>query len=115
MIAVVNCKTGLVTYRGNGTAVKATTDGATISHSRYVPKDSVVMCYYYCNTPVSNAVTEFEGYTINIQPVFGASVDRSGAYTARRLTGNGTLAGLDGENNIMSSESVFHVALVGEV
>ena len=115
MIAVVNCKTGLVTYRGNGTAVKATTDGASISHSRYVPKDSVVMCYYYCNTPVSNAVTEFEDFTINMQPVFGSGINRSGAYTAMRLTGDGTLTSLDGENNIMSSESVFHVSLVGEV
>lgn len=113
-IAVVDCETGLVTYRGNGTLVTATTEGAEILHGCTVYKNSVVMCYFYCASPVSEAVTAFEDYSIKLTPNFAPATDSDEPYIAKRLTGDGAIKSLRGVNHIMSSESVFNVKFTAD-
>ena len=67
------------------------------------------MCYWYCGTVVKNSVTTFEGMKFECKPYFVAPVDYEEEYTAKRLTGDGTVTSLEGINNIMSSEMTFSV------
>ena len=108
-IAVVDCATGLITYRSNGTGDTATSSGITISHSYTVPPNSVVLCYFYCHSAVASSVTTFEDMSITVAPGFAAPVVNE-PYTAKRRTGDGTLTSLAGVNNIMSTEATFNVS-----
>ena len=108
MIALVDCATGLVAYRGSGTAVTATAAGASISHNRPVSAGQVVLAYFYCSTAVSGSETTFEDFAITCTPVFAAPIINT-PYEAKRRTGNGTLTSIAGVNNIMCSESTFSV------
>ena len=116
MIAIVDCSTGYVYYRGWGTAVEATSQGASITHSRAnIPANCVAMCYYYCSSAVANAETTFKDYTISLQSLFApASVDPNEEYVAVRRTGDGTVYSLSGVNNIMCSESQFTVSFAAD-
>ena len=115
MIAIVDCATGLITYRGWGTAVEATAAGATVTHTRAVPSNSVVLCYFYCSSAVANAETTFEDYTVNIASVFApASIPSGEEFTAVRRTGDGSVSSLGGVNNIMCSETQFTVKLAAD-
>lgn len=112
MIAIVNCDTGMVNYRGYGSAVEATAQGATITHTHAVPPNSVAMGYFYCSSAVANAETTFEDFLISIDSQFApASIPSDEPYTAVRRTGDGTLYSVPGLNHIMSSETTFNVSL----
>lgn len=110
-IAIVNCDTGKLVSRYNGSAVEATSAGAEISYSHTVNANCVVMCYYYCSTAIANAVTTFEDCVAYVEseyaPVSAASIQ---PYEARRRTGDGAILSMAGVNNIMSSEMDFHVS-----
>ena len=107
-IAIVSCDTGLVTYRDSGTGGTADSTGVTISQTRIVPANSVVLLYFYCSTAVANAVTTFEELSMTVTPSFIPPVVNE-PYTAKRRTGDGTLTSLPGVNNIMCSEDTFSV------
>ena len=107
-IAIVDCATGLITYRNNGTGDTATASGVTISHTRDVPPNSVVLCYFYCYSAVANSVTTFEDMSITVAPGFIAPVVNE-PYQSKRLTGDGTLTSFAGVNNIMCSETTFSI------
>ena len=110
-IAIVDCKTGKLISRYLGSAVEATAAGATISYEHGVSADNAVLCYFYCSTPIANAVTTFEDYVVYIENMFAPSTaDSIQPYEAKRRTGDGTILSLPGVNNIMCSENVFHVS-----
>ena len=110
-LAIVNCKTGKVEYRGNGTKKTATAEGVEITHEWDVDPDRVFMYFFSCTTPVNSSVSKFENLKCIFVPAFNTSVDLDEEFTAVRRTGDGTLASLEGVNNIMSSEFNFHVNL----
>ena len=108
-IAMVNCKTGTLIDRYSGTSQTASAQGTNISFNKQVSSNCVVLCYFYCSTAVSGSVTTFEDYNVTCSAnLIPAVVDQP--YTARRLTGDGTILSLDGVNNIMSSELQFNVS-----
>ena len=107
-IAIVDCKTGFITYKGNGSSGTASASGVSISHSREVPRDSVVLFYFSCGTAVAGSETTFEDISMTITPSFIAPVVNED-YKAKRLTGDGTLTSFAGVNNIMCSETTFNV------
>lgn len=109
-IAVVDCETGLLIDRYNGSAQTASAQGTSISYSGSFNKNRIILCYYYCSSAVSNSVTTFEDYTITCTPIFAAPVVNE-PYIAKRLTGDGTITSFGGVNNIMCSEQDFHVSL----
>ena len=110
-IAVVNCKTGKLVSRYNGTAVQATAQGANISYEVGVSADYVAMCYFYCNSPVANAETTFEDMAVIVENLFVPSTaDSIQPYEAKRRTGDGAVLSLPGVNNIMCSDLEFHVS-----
>ena len=114
-IAVVDCDTGLIVYRGNGTKVAATQAGASITHEKRVRKNTIVMCYYFCKTPIANAQVTFQNASVEIVSNFApAVIDTDEDYVAKRLTGDGTIKSLSGVNHIMCSENTFHVKLVAD-
>lgn len=109
-IAVVDCSTGKLVYRYSGNAVAATAQGADISYSHAIDDGMVAMCYYYCSTAVVDSVTTFENCAVACTPYFIAPVVNE-PYTAKRLTGNGTVTSLAGVNNIMCSDQDFHITI----
>lgn len=112
MIAIVDCKTGLVLYRGWGTAVEATAQGASATHTYLVPANCVAMGYFYCNSAVNSSETTFEDLTVTVVSKFApASIPSDEPYIAVRRTGDGTVYSLPGLNHIMSSETTFNVKL----
>lgn len=112
MVAIVDCNTGTVSYRGWGTAVEATAQGASITYSRPVPANSVAMGYFYCSSAVANSESTFDDFTVTIDSAFApASIPSDEPYTAVRRTGDGTVYSLPGLNHIMSSETTFNVKL----
>ena len=115
-IAVVDCATGLLTYRGNGTSVQASTEGTERSFSKAnIDPNSTVLCYFYCNNPIQGAVTSFENYTIELNPSFGPELtDNTEEFKCKRLVGDGTLQSYGGVNNIMCSENSFAIKFVAD-
>lgn len=114
-IAIVDCTTGKLESRHNGTPVQATTTGASISYEYPVRANNAILCYYYCNSAVANAVTKFENSIAYIENTFAPSTPESiGTYTAKRRTGDGSILSLDGVNNIMSSETTFDVTFAAD-
>lgn len=112
MIAIVDCDTGLINYRGWGSAVEATTQGAVITHTHIIGPNSVVMGYFYCNSAVSGSETTFENTSIGIDSYLApASIPSNEPYTANRRTGDGTLYSVPGLNHIMCSEPTFNVSV----
>ena len=107
-IAIVSCDTGKIVYRNNGTGGTASAEGASVSHTRTVPENSVVLCYFYCNSVVKNAVTTFDDMAITIESEFIGPVVND-EYIGKRRTGDGTLTSVAGVNNIMCSEATFTV------
>lgn len=110
-IAVVDCDTGLLIERYSGTAVQATTSGASISYSVTAKKNAVAMCYFYCSGVVAGSETTFANMAVSVDSAFVPASTVSEAYTAKRLTGDGTILALSGINNIMCSEGTFHVTV----
>ena len=109
-IAIVNCDTGKVVYRGNGTNKTASAEGTAISHSYNVDKNCVVFGYFACSATVANAVTTFDDLAFTLTEKFNpAVVDEP--YNGKRMTGDGTLTSIEGVNNIMSHESSFTVKI----
>lgn len=109
-IAIVNCDTGKVVYRGNGTNKTASAEGTEITHSYNVDKNCVVLGYFACSSTVANAVTTFEDLSFALTEKFNpAVVDEP--YNGKRMTGDGTMTSIDGVNNIMSHESSFTVKI----
>ena len=114
-IAVVDCSTGKLVSRYAGSAVAATAEGATISYERTVSGNCVAMCYYYCSTAVANSATTFENLLAYVENAFAPSTaDNILPYTAIRRTGDGAVLSMAGVNNIMSSETNFHVSFAAD-
>ena len=109
-IAIVDCETGKLLYRGNGTKRTATAQGIEISHSYDVDKNCLVIGYFYCVTAVSGSESTFDDMEIKLEPFFIPHIVNE-AYTAKRMTGDGTIQSLKGVNNIMSYESTFNVKI----
>ena len=107
MIAIVDSD-GKITYRGGGTEKTATAEGEEVAVSRTVTAGCVAMGYMYCSSPISSSETTFEDFSITCTPLF-APADPDEQYTAKRLTGDGTILSLEGVNNIMSSENTFGI------
>ena len=110
-IAIINCKTGKVKYRGNGTKQTATAQGVEISHTYGVSPDHIVLFYFLCSNPVASSESTFEDLTFTFVPLFNTNKADAGDFVANRRTGNGTILSVEGYNNIMSSELNFHVKL----
>lgn len=110
MLAVVKCDSGKIEYRGMGSGVEATAQGASVSHTHSISSGCVVLAYFYCSNAVANAETTFEDVSIDIVSNFApASIPINEPYNAVRRTGDGTLYSVPGVNHIMSSEPVFNV------
>lgn len=108
-IAVVDGKTGMIVERRQHGATQASAEGANIEHESYrIKPGDVVLPYIYCSTPVAGAVTTFEDFVMDIAPVFAPHVVGE-KYTAKYLTGSGTVLSLPGVNNICCSEDTFEV------
>ena len=73
------------------------------------------MYFFSCSTPVNGSVSKFENLKCVFTPLFNTSVETDEPFTANRRTGDGTLASLEGVNNIMSSELNFHVNLKADL
>lgn len=112
-IAIVDCETGNVVYRGNGTKQTATAQGVSITHNYSVNANHVVIGYFYCTTAVSGAVSTFESLSFAFTPLFGTTLPVE-PYNGKRTTGDGTIYSNDGVNNIMSYESTFNVKLLAD-
>ena len=110
-ICIIDCDTGKVSYRGNGTKKTATSEGVTISHSYILGKNHAFIYLFSCSTPVANSISKFENLKCTFTPDFNASAETDEPFIAKRITGNGTITSFDGINNIMSSELNFHVKL----
>ena len=110
MIAIVDAETGTLIKRTNGTGETATAQGAEVSFSYNVGAGNIAMLYFYCNSAVSGAETTFEDFSVTCTPIFASPVVNQ-PYTAKRLTGDGTVTSLDGVNNIMCSDLNFHISL----
>ena len=109
-IATVDCDTGKITYKGNGTAGTASAAGTTITHSYGVLANSLVLCYLSCSNAVAGSETTFENFVARIVP--RDMYDSNDPvvyekYTGSSRTGNGTLKSVHGINFIMSSASSF--------
>jgi len=109
-IAEVDCDTGFVRLRVNGSKVEATQQGASFTFSYGCPPNHVAMCYFYCSNPVASSKTTFENFTVKCNPYTIPSSNPSEPYIAKRLTGDGTVLSLEGVNNIMCSELNFKVS-----
>lgn len=111
MIISVNCDDGTIRYRGWGSEATATAAGASVTHTKSIPANSVAMCYFYFSDPVSGAVTTIKDIAIDLESNFApASGDPDEPYTATRRTGDGALYSVNGLNHIMSSEAQFNVS-----
>ena len=106
-IVVVSCKTGLITYRNNGTTVQATAEGAVTTHERYIDSDygdSMVLFYLYCSTPVAESETTLSEYVAEVlDGDFDTLVFEK--YNGTTRTGDGTLTSVAGENNLLTNAS----------
>ena len=106
-IAVVSCKTGLITYRNNGTTVQASAEGAVTTHERYIDStygDSMVLFYLYCSTPVADSETTLSEYVAEVlDGDFDTLVFEK--YNGTTRTGDGTLTSVAGENNLLTNAS----------
>ena len=109
-IAEVDCDTGLVRLRQNGSRVEATQQGASLSFNYGCPKNHIAMCYFYCSAPVATSQTTFEDFTVKCSPYLIPSQNSSEPYISKQITGDGTILSLEGVNNIMSSEFNFNVS-----
>ena len=115
-IAAVNCKTGKIDFRTNGSIVTATPEGAAIEYQKDVRYgDCVILCYYYCATPVANSQATFKNAYIKCESAFAPmTYEDNMTYEGVRLSGDGVLKSLSGVNYIMSSEPTFHVKYQAE-
>ena len=113
IIYVVDCDTGLIVGTNAGTAKFATAEGASVSISLTTRGNVVVLCFMNFYSVQPNSETTFENMYIKSVPVFAPPVE-SDTYSAKRLTGDGTIEALDGVNNIMSSETTFNVKFAAD-
>ena len=105
MLAIIDAKTGLLTYRNNGTYGQATAQGLTLTHNYEVPANSIVMAYLYCATAVKNAETTISEFVTKVMPNDDIKTLVYEAYNGESRTGDGTLPTLNGLNNIATNAS----------
>ena len=109
-IAVIDCKTGLITYRNNGTEAQATAQGATVTHSRDITDgDSLVLFYLYCSTAVANSKTTLSEYVAEVMDYDFDETLVYEEYMGSSRTGDGSITSIPGENNFMTSASSFEM------
>lgn len=108
--AIVSCATGLVTYRSNGTTEQATAQGATVTHTKEVAEDSMVLFYLYCSTPIAQAVTTLSNYVAEVLDYDFDNLEFL-PYVGESRTGDGVLKSVSGENNLMTTASSFDINL----
>ena len=108
-IVIFNPETGKIAYIGNGAKVTATSAGAEVSHSYGCSPGMAAIFYVSCATPVANSVTRIEGLSFGNASLFDTTPTSDAPFIANRRTGNGILPSVTGVNNIMSSETSFHV------
>lgn len=107
-IAIVDCSTGKLTYKGNGSLITATAQGAIATHERSVPENSLVLCYLAMSGGgIANSQTTFEEYVIEVKDREFDSAVVYEAYNGSSRTGDGTLNSIEGRNNIMCSPASF--------
>ena len=107
-IVVADPITGKVVSRANGQAVEATANGAIIEYNRLVPKNTVAMCFFYCNSPIAQAETTFSELVVNLNPLdFDDSNIVYEAYNGSSIDGSGTLLSIEGMNYIMALSESF--------
>lgn len=107
-IAVVNCDTGKLVDRYNIGSGTSSAEGTAVSFSTSVPANHMFMCYMYCSSAISGAVTTFRNFAVTCTPVFAPQIIDD-TYKAKRLTGDGILTSFSGVNNILCSELEFDV------
>ena len=112
MIAIVGAD-GKIISRDGGTTKTSTPDGVEASHTKTCKAGNAVMVYMYCTSPVAGSETTFEDFNITCTSLF-APAPVEDQFTAKRLTGDGTILSLAGVNNIMSSEDTFSVKLLAD-
>ena len=98
--AVVDADTGLITYRNNGESAQATTDGAVVTLTRDITKDSLIICYLYCYSAVANSETTFSEFVAMAK---SATIDPAlvfEPYIGTSRVGDGALRSVAGLNNI---------------
>ena len=107
VIAIIDAKTGLVTYRaeGSGSSAKATLDGAVVTHSRQVNADSIVMVYLYCYSAVAGSETTFADYVAELMPFDEIKDLAFEQYNGSTRIGDGSIDAVDGLNNIGTNAS----------
>ena len=107
-IAIVDCATGLLTYKGNGSLVTATAQGAIATHDHTVAENSLVLCYLaWSGGGIANSQTTIEDYVIEVKDREFDSAVVYEAYNGSSRTGDGTLTSIEGKNNIMCSPASF--------
>ena len=105
-IAVLDADTLNIRSIGQATATSATSQGASTSYNKIVPKDSLVQFYIYCNNHVANAETTFEELNMNIVPLEIGELPYE-AYNGAERDGDGTLTSISGVNRVMCSDQTF--------
>ena len=113
-IALVDGQTGKIISRSQYGQVQATAEGAYIEHSVGVLPGWLILPYFYCSTPVNSSVTTLENLSMQIVPWFGNPVTDT-EYTAKRMTGDGTILSLPGVNNICCSIDTFTVNVAADL
>lgn len=109
-IATINCDTGKITYKGNGSSGTASAAGTTITHYYGVPANSLVLCYLSCSNAVPGSETTFENFVAKSVPfeMYDSSVPiEYDEYTGSSRSGDGTLKSVSGINYIMASTTSF--------
>lgn len=115
-IAVVDCKTGKLVDRYFGTGQAATSEGVNISYTKVITPDQVALCYLYCSSVVYQSETTFKDFSITSTPRFAPpTISNDEGFIAKRLTGDGTIRSIAGVNNIMCSDTNFHVTIKADL
>lgn len=106
-IVIIDCGTGKITYSGRGSNGTASAGGASITHFRSVPENSLVYCYLTCTVAVNSSETTFEELCFKTRPVELDEAIQYAEYTGSSRDGNGTLQSVKGTNYIMATPASF--------
>ena len=106
-LAIVDCATGLLTYKSNGDSNTATASGVTITHTRDVPKNSLVLVFFYCYSPVANSQTTFENFVAKLFSYEDDDTLVYEAYKGSSRDGDGSLSSVEGINYVMATPTSF--------
>lgn len=106
-LAIVDCATGKITYKSNGDSNTATAEGVTITHTRDVPKNSLVLVFLYCYSAVAYSETTFENFVAKLFSYEDDDTLTYEEYKGSSRDGNGSLNSVEGVNYVMANVSSF--------